>query len=597
MSDKTFKWLMLGDLQIPYHDKRAVDLVFKVIKKWNPDAIDIVGDVDDQLEYSRFSDGTTDEFFSVLNKMKMNEDETPEAFAERKSPLSFIRQNSSGTREFFHQLRQVSTESDIHFTKGNHECFRWDTKIVTKEGFKSRSELKKGDLVLSTDESGKAIWTPILDFVDKPDYRGEMYEASSQRYSMSVTPGHRMMRLKQSGKLDNEIVAKEFFSLKSPGRIVTAVNNDAEDFGGVSDNEIRLWVWSMTDAHKNGNKTTFHQAASKVYRIRELLEEEGIEYRERSRQRDITEICGKKLKSKPQVIHELTVSNDALLDYSKNEFPDWAFKLSERQVKVLLEEWQFTDGTKPTGGSSIVLYASTELYRENLMLICTLNGYSATQTEYRSGHWRLNITKRNSTRIEFKELIEPVSNVTPEGVYCLVVKEGRFFVATDKGVHLTGNCRVWSYVDRKLPQYNEYITSNFLWDLDDLGITHRAYELPPLKRFGDIYVHHGNTTTTTGLAVKNDIENYNISLVRGHDHRGGVVYKTYPMTGQTLVGMGTGHLCNPSAYGLRYTTNPAWELGFGIGHVYNGVASLQFIPIQNSSDGYFCVVDGMVIKE
>lgn len=153
--------------------------------------------------------------------------------------------------------------------------------------------------------------------------------------------------------------------------------------------------------------------------------------------------------------------------------------------------------------------------------------------------------------------------------------------------------RVFGYMDKKAPDALEQITPEFLWGLDNAGITWTMYDEPPKKRFGDIYVHHGNTTSASGLAVKGDIENYNVSLVRGHDHRGGVVYKSYPMTGQTLIGMGTGHMCDPSAYGLSYTTNPSWELGFGIGRVIEGHAHLEFVHIDPT---YTCVVDGKVFK-
>lgn len=150
--------------------------------------------------------------------------------------------------------------------------------------------------------------------------------------------------------------------------------------------------------------------------------------------------------------------------------------------------------------------------------------------------------------------------------------------------------RIFKYLDKKAPDYLDAVTPNVLWGLDDLGITWNMYELPPLERHAGIHVHHGATTTTTGLAVRTDIETYNISLVRGHDHRGGVVYKSYPMTGKSLAGMGTGHLCDPSGYGLKYTVNPAWEQGFGIAYIVNGKAHLQFIPIRD----YTCVVDGKV---
>ena len=150
--------------------------------------------------------------------------------------------------------------------------------------------------------------------------------------------------------------------------------------------------------------------------------------------------------------------------------------------------------------------------------------------------------------------------------------------------------RVFKYLDRKSPQVIGQVTPEFLWGLDNAGITWRMYDEPPLERFSGIHVHHGATTSSTGLAVKSDIENYNVSLVRGHDHRGGVVYKSFPLTKNSLVGMGTGHLCDPSAYGLRYTINPSWEQGFGLAYVVDGKAHLQFVPMRS----YTCVVDGKV---
>lgn len=150
--------------------------------------------------------------------------------------------------------------------------------------------------------------------------------------------------------------------------------------------------------------------------------------------------------------------------------------------------------------------------------------------------------------------------------------------------------RVWKYLDRKAPEIIGKISPDFLWGLDNSGITWRMYDEPPLERYAGIHVHHGATTSSSGLAVKADIEAYNVSLVRGHDHRGGVVYKSFPLTKNSLVGMGTGHLCDPSAYGLRYTINPSWEQGFGVAYVVDGKAHLQFIPMRS----YTCVLDGKV---
>lgn len=290
--DKPFKWAFVGDLQIPYHDKRAVDLFLKVMKSWKPDAIDVVGDIDDQLEYSSFSDGTTDEFFNQIKANQKIRDKAEEVFekavaagkAEEDLPvvpkfeleqldyLPFVKAAADGAREFYATLRKNHPKADIHASLGNHEM------------------------------------------------------------------------------------------------------------------------------------------------------------------------------------------------------------------------------------------------------------------------------------------------------------------------------RVWKYIDRKAPEIVGQISPEFLWGLDNAGISWRMYEQPPLERYSGIHVHHGATTSSSGLAVKGDIESYNVSLVRGHDHRGGVVYKSHPLSKSSLVGMGTGHLCDPSAYGLRYTINPSWEQGFGIAYVVDGKAHLQFVPMRN----YTVVLDGKV---
>jgi hypothetical protein len=259
-----FKWALVGDLQIPYEDARAVALWFKVMKWWKPDAIDFVGDIDDQLEYSRFSDGTTDEAFSLLKK-----EEDP-------SPLPFIKKNAAGARAFYEKVRKQHPDSDLHLSMGNHDI------------------------------------------------------------------------------------------------------------------------------------------------------------------------------------------------------------------------------------------------------------------------------------------------------------------------------RVFKYIDKKAPGYNDLVTPNMLWGVDDLGISYKYYEEKPHQRFAGVHVHHGSTlSSTTSTTIRNDLENYGISLVRGHSHRAAVVFKHYPLSGLKLFGMETGHMCNPDGYGLQYTYNPDWQQGFGIAYVVGETVSMHYIPI--SSD-YTCVVDGKLFQ-
>lgn len=154
--------------------------------------------------------------------------------------------------------------------------------------------------------------------------------------------------------------------------------------------------------------------------------------------------------------------------------------------------------------------------------------------------------------------------------------------------------RVFSYMDKKAPDFVNEITPDSLWDLKNLGIPYALYQTPPTERFAGIHVHHGATVSSGGMAVAKDIDNYNVSLARGHDHLGGVVFKTYPMRNETLIGLACGHMCDPRGYGLKYTINPSWQLGFATVEIDTlGNPNAQFHRI---SPDYTVVFNGKLYK-
>jgi hypothetical protein len=134
---KDLKWAFVGDLQIPYDDPRAVALWFTVMKWWKPDAIDIVGDIDDQLEYSKYADGTTDEFFNQLKALEKEDEKAMAAYLKSikatpdddiakpilhdLDPLPFIKKNADGAKAFYRKVRKQHPNADIHASLGNHD--------------------------------------------------------------------------------------------------------------------------------------------------------------------------------------------------------------------------------------------------------------------------------------------------------------------------------------------------------------------------------------------------------------------------------------------------------------------------------------------
>lgn len=101
------KWLIGSDFHIPYENPKYMSLWWQVMEWFQPDVIDILGDLDDNSACSRFSDGKPDE---VLSAVKVY------------APL---------VHRFFEKTREISPDSQVHFATGNHEK-RYDDYIDKK---------------------------------------------------------------------------------------------------------------------------------------------------------------------------------------------------------------------------------------------------------------------------------------------------------------------------------------------------------------------------------------------------------------------------------------------------------------------------------
>jgi hypothetical protein len=152
--------------------------------------------------------------------------------------------------------------------------------------------------------------------------------------------------------------------------------------------------------------------------------------------------------------------------------------------------------------------------------------------------------------------------------------------------------RIFNYVDAKLPDYINEVTPEALWGLDSLGYEYIHYNELPKRRFGDIHVHHGLSIAATG-SVRKDMEDLQISLIRGHSHRIASHLVTYELRnngeGETLRGYELGHMCDEKGPGMKYMQHHDWQKGFAIAHIVNDYPHIQMIHV---APDYSCVVDG-----
>lgn len=107
------KWMISSDQQIPYHDSRMIDLWFKVMKWFKPDVIDYLGDTSDQACWSRWQEGTSQEFINAVKK----------GSAEPMAP--FVFEQERPVYEFYEQTRKMRPDAQMFSALGNHDIRVW----------------------------------------------------------------------------------------------------------------------------------------------------------------------------------------------------------------------------------------------------------------------------------------------------------------------------------------------------------------------------------------------------------------------------------------------------------------------------------------
>ena len=463
--------VFLPDMQIGYwgesphlttsHDEAAIDVAHQVMAAAESKyGIDLVVNAGDNLDFPAFSS----------HRSPLADNETTQMAIDRAS------------REAATQ-RAIAPDGRIVWLSGNHDCLDDQTMAMTPDGPIPYTEVSVGDLVLSCADDLTAEWVRV-EAVHEYDFDGEMIGIGvdgNHRVDMLVTPNHRVVGFpvstweRHSKRYWKEHLAANYNTTCIPTAF-TSGNKEVD----LSDEIIRLIAWCLTDSHISSDYGywTFYQSGGKAQRIRDLLDDLGILYGERRRARETTEICGKVLKEKPLPSYEFSVSAEdsrwicKFID-SKAYLPEVVRQFSDRQFDVFLEELVFTDGTIPTScADSRVVYVSgplkTEIQRE-----CIRHGWSCTLTEYRPGHWRLNLSNKLATRME-KQFANRYKYTGK--VWCLTVPHGRFVAYRNNKPFLTGNSRIINYLVDKAPP---------IVGLRRTGEEHPAISIPNLCRFDD----------------------------------------------------------------------------------------------------------------
>lgn len=354
----------------------------------------------------------------------------------------------------------------IYFVRGNHDCLSKDTLVLTKRGWLSYNELNLNDYVLSfNSDNRKSQWEKIDDIIIKnSDF---IYENKCRSFSMSVTENHRHL-LYDSGKFlykkTNEILNvknAKFKVIHFAELDDTNISNCIGLKGNViSDDEIRLVAWIMTDGYIDNKKWNYYSISQSkengINKIRTILNNLGYSYTESVRKRgneNLTINNKKIISAKDEHIFRIHSESSKYIYENllndKFKLPSWVYNLTSRQMKIFAETLIDANGSYYTNEhrkNCNILYGKKEQLVQ-FIPIFSMCGHRCTLSKSTRGDWRLNICKTQYSNIINKShnFIKCEYNDT---VFCLTTKLSNFYVYRNGTCYFTGNCK--KYFDEKL---------------------------------------------------------------------------------------------------------------------------------------------------
>lgn len=271
------------------------------------------------------------------------------------------------------------------------ECFDSNTRILTKKGLKKYTEVKIGDLIPTINiKKNKIEYKPIRDIYIY-DYDGELNQFKN-KYGQEFlfTDNHKCLVkefkwdniIKQSNLKSNNYKLIDAESFRQVFAFPICFPSGKKEFS-ITDDELKLLAWILTDGtiivadkrktnwKRYANRIEIYQSKIKyVTEIEQLLNKLNIKYTKMKRVRKDKRYLNKIFISYTFYIH---TKNEIVKKYKLNQdksIPDWFFKLSDRQTKILINGMIKGDGHYRKNKTWSYLCDGNKENLEKISLLC-----------------------------------------------------------------------------------------------------------------------------------------------------------------------------------------------------------------------------------
>lgn len=303
-------------------------------------------------------------------------------------------------------------------------CFDYSTEVLTECGFKQCNDITKRDKIATVNMD-----TGLLQYQEyslKHEYEGlyDMYSFNGKSLNFNITDGHRFLYSKHK---NTKLMIDKIKDVR--GNIAVPLNctNNKVDYP-IGDDQLRLYLHITTDgSFENNDLVRFHfRKERKISELRKLLTRLNIPFSDNLQKSGTTKINF----HLPEFLKGFKIKP---LDR------ELCLKLSLRQVKILVDTYEITDGCK-SGKNSWQFATSKECEANLLQEVLVTSGYCCNLLKRQVGKYTgyvLSVNTRQQSHVHASKFLK-VTDVVK--VWCLSVPNGTLIVRRNGKVHVTGNC-------------------------------------------------------------------------------------------------------------------------------------------------------------
>ncbi len=380
----------------------------------------------------------------------------------------------NATQENRQYLQQCSKDGTIKILWNRYvmregiDCLDDQTEVLTEAGWKGiEDDWSPMDRVWTLNKNTHTAELAYADHVMQRVVRpGEdMVEIVGQHMNIRVTEGHRF-----------HLKYKEWKTRKLPKTWVVRTAGEVADGTGSSDthfpiaadgefpgvelsnDEIRLLAWYLTDGSIKGKRLIIYQSLAKpqyVKAIRDLLARLGVEHKETRKPFDPSRFQRKDGKVFDMLVWTVPLSQcERLESYLDKDGTKRFQEMTRRQFFVLFREMCKGDGSIPTkGGKQPTLGSARKPMVDLLSGMAVVRGYACNvlhqpPSEHRKDFWFLRIRSSKFSGVRFADdRSASISRTTPaegERVWCVTNCNDTLIVRRKGKIAIIGNCP-WLY--------------------------------------------------------------------------------------------------------------------------------------------------------